>query len=239
MRKVEIERNERKKQENIIIDNQIQLKELENFYVSGTIDNLPQIIEEKKEKLVNEMEEYVNKHNTPIKWDDEGNPIKFKIEYNPIVIQQCFFKSINTIHSIIPDYNAEKLALIYDYYCYLIAEVNDKIGNYPSSLNSFCKLAGLTISQLRNIKNNSYDEKLRIVAEKIYDEIGDTNITMAQMGIVSEKSTIFKLKTQNEVIEKVQPNINVNITKTINEEEANNILDRIGKYGNLINKKGK
>src|SRR5574344_1296205 len=202
MRKVEIERNKRKEQENIIVDNQIQLKELENFYVSGTIDNLPKIIEEKKEKLVNEITEYTNKHNKPVKWDDEGNPIKFKMEYNPIVIQQYFFKSINTIHSIIPDYNAEKLALIYDYYCYLIAEVNDKIGNYPSSLNSFCKLSGLTISQLRNIKNNSYDEKLRIVAEKIYDEIGDTNITMAQMGIVSEKSTIFKLKTQNEIIEK-------------------------------------
>lgn len=237
MRKKEKQSMQYQKEQNKIEDNQLVITELEKFYVSNTVDNLNEIIENKKNTLVQELVTFAEEHTKPCKWDKDGCVLEQRVFTSPMVIQQYFFKSVNNIHSIIPEYNSEKLALIYDYYCWLIAEVNDKIGPYPSSLNSFCKLAGLTISQLKSIKNSSYDDKLRTVAEKIYDEIGDSNITMAQMGMVSEKSTIFKLKTQNEIVEKVQPNVNINITKQIDEDEADAILKRIGKYGNLVNKK--
>ena len=239
MRKVEKERQKKHEEMAIIESKNEELQQLKEFYVTNEISNLPQIIDERKNDLVDKLTNFAKEHTKPVKWDKDGIAIDYGVIFSPITIQQYFFKSVNPINSIIPDYNAEKLSLIYEYYCYLIAEINDKIGNFPSSINSFCKLAGITQFQLKNIKNNSPDLALRIVAEKIFDEIGDNNITLAQMGLASEKTTIFKMQTQNEIIEKVQPNVNVNINQTIGEEEIQIITDRINKYGNLINKKGK
>jgi hypothetical protein len=74
---------------------------------------------------------------------------------------------------------------------------------------------------------------MRNVVEKIYDEIGDINTTMAQMGKVSERMTMFKLKTQNEVVEKVTPNVNINLTEVV---DPGTISDRINSHRDLIEK---
>lgn len=239
MRKVEKERNEKYDELEIIAENESNINELKEFYVSNEITNLPEIIEERKEKLVNDLVEFARKRTVPCKWDKEGDPLEYEVKFSPITIQQYFFKSVNPINSVIPDYNVEKLSLIYEYYCYLIAEINDKIGDFPSSINSFCKLAGITQNQLKMIKNSSPDLSLRTVAEKIFDEIGDNNITLAQMGKASEKTTIFKMKTQNEIVEKVQPNVNVNINQTLGEDQIDMIYNRINEYGRLVSKKGR
>ena len=75
---------------------------------------------------------------------------------------------------------------------------------------------------------------MRVVAEKIYDQVGDDNLSMAQLGIVKDRSTIFKMKSQNEMVEKQQPNININITE---KPDMDRIAERIGKYKNFANKK--
>ena len=130
-------------------------------------------------------------------------------------------------------YNAEKLGLVFDYYMYLISEVNDKIGNYPSSLTSFCKLAGITLNTLRSYRSSD-DLNMRIIAEKIYDQVGDENITMSQMGITKERSTMFKLRSQNEITEAQRPTVSINFNEQINTEQ---IEDRIKKYQSLAAKK--
>lgn len=211
-----------------------EIRELEQFYTTNKVDNLIEKIEEKKQEVVQEMIEYAEKHLKPCKWDKEGEPIAWKINSNPLVINQYFFKPIVSIGSIEPEYNAEKLAMVFDYYCYLVSEVNDKIGNFPSSLTSFCKLAGITSSCLKKYKNSS-DMNMRIIAEKIYDQIGDTNITMSQLGMVSERSTIFKMKSQNEIFEKEQPKVHINIVDTPDLEQ---IQGRIEKYKMFASKKG-
>lgn len=210
-----------------------ELRNLEQFYVNGTVDNMELTLEEHKEKIVGEMIEYADNHKVPCKWNREGEPIAFKIDINPLVVNNYFFKPIIGIGSIEPEYNAEKLAMVFDYYCYLVTEVNDKIGNYPSSLTSFCKLAGITLTCLRKYKNSS-DLNMRIIAEKIYDQIGDTNITMSQLGMVNERSTIFKMKSQNEIVEKEQPKININIVEKPDMEQ---ISMRLNKYKEFSNKK--
>ena len=125
--------------------------------------------------------------------------------------------------------------MVFDYYCDILAEVNDKIGNFPSSLTSFCKLASITLSTLRSYKNSS-DLNMRIIVEKIYDQIGDENITMSQMGIVSERSTIFKMKSQNEIVEKQQPTVHISITE---KPDYEHIEERLKKYKQFANKKEK
>ena len=215
--------------------NQNKLRDLEQMYVENKIDTMFQRIEEKKEELVQDMIKYAEEHTKPIKWNKDGIPIGEKVEINPLVINNYFFKSIVPITSQEPEYNAEKLGMVFDYYCEILAEINDKIGNFPSSLTSFCKLAGITLATLRNYRNSS-DYSLRVVAEKIYDQIGDENITMSQMGVVRERSTIFKMKAQNEIVEKEQPKVSINITEKPNMER---IAERINKYKDFARKNGK
>ena len=220
------------------LENEIKIREdirdLEQFYTTNKVDNMLEKIEEKKQEIVKEMVEYAQNHKKPCKWDKDGDPVAYKVDANPLVINQYFFKPIVSIGSIEPEYNAEKLAMVFDYYCYLVAEVNDKIGNFPSSLTSFCKLAGITSACLKKYKNSS-DMNMRIIAEKIYDQIGDTNITMSQLGIVSERSTIFKMKSQNEIFEKEQPKVHVNIVEMPDLEQIQN---RMEKYKIFAGKKG-
>lgn len=214
-------------------NNQNELRKLEQFYVTGKVDTMMNEIEENKKRLVEEMIAYKERNMKPVKWNDEGDPIAFQVNINPLVITNYFFKSITPISSQEPQYNAEKLGMVFDYYCDIITKVNEVIGNYPSSLTSFCKLAGITLNTLRGYKNSN-DLNMRIIAEKIYDQIGDENVTMSQMGMVRERSTIFKMKSQNELVEKQQPNVNINITE---KPDMERIEARINKYKVFATKK--
>lgn len=216
-------------------DNQNRLRDLEQFYNEGKIDDLFANIEQKKQELVEDMIKYANEHTKACKWDKDGKELAFEVKINPLVISNYFFKSIVPIGSQEPIYNAEKLSMVFDYYCQILADVNDKIGNFPTSLTLFCKFAGITLNTLRQYKN-SQDYNMRVIVEKIYDQIGDENITMSQMGIVREKSTIFKMKSQNEMVEKAQPNVNISVKAV--DVDLNRINERINKYKQFTNKKG-
>jgi len=216
-------------------ENQNNLRDLEQFYNEGKIDTLFANIEKEKQKLVEDMISYANEHTQACKWDKEGNELAFEVKINPLVVSNYFFKSIVPIGSQEPIYNAEKLSMVFDYYCQILAEVNDKIGNFPSSLTLFCRFAGITLNTLRQYKN-SQDYSMRVVAEKIYDQIGDENLTMSQMGMVREKTTLFKMKSQNEMVEKVNPNVNISV-KAI-DVDLDKMNERISKYIKYTNKKG-
>ena len=216
--------------------NQNNLRELEQFYVEGKVDDMLTTIQERKKQLVDDMIKYANEHLEAVKWDKDGCVLAREVKINPLVITNYFFKPIIPITSQEPIYNAEKLGMVFDYYCELLAEVNDKIGNFPSSLTLFCRFSGITLNTLRRYKNSD-DYSMRVVAEKIYDQIGDENITMSQMGVVRERSTIFKMKSQNEITEKVQPNVNISV-KTV-DIDLDRINERLANYSNFAKKKGK
>ena len=216
-------------------ENQNNLRELEQFYVEGKVDGMLEAVQQKKEELVNDMIIYAEKHTKPVKWNKDGIPIGEKVEINPLIINNYFFKSIVPIGCQEPIYNAEKLSMVFDYYCDILAEVNDKIGYYPSSLTSFCKLAGITFNTLRTYKNSD-DLNMRIIVDKIYDQIGDENVTMSQIGAVKERSTLFKLRSQNELVEKAQPQVKVNVNAEIDMTRIN---ERLEKYKRFASKKDK
>ena len=209
----------------------MELRELENFYVKGTVEDVNQKIEELKEQKVNEIIKYAKDHEKEI-FNKDGDVVGHRVEYNPLVVSNVFFKSICPLSNAMPKYNAEKLGMVYDYYTYLVTEVNEKIGNYPSSLANFCKLAGITTRELAGYKRSS-DYDMRVVVEKIYDDIGNDNITMSQMGRAKETSTLFKLKTQNEIVEKTNPNINISYKEIIDTTKLNTNLE---KYKKLLEK---
>ena len=215
--------------------NQNELRKLEQDFVDNKVANMESYIEKRKEEIVTELKKFAENRTRPVKWDRDGNPVDYAVKMNPLVINNYFFKSICPLNSLEPMYNAEKLALVFEYYMYIIAEINDILGEYPSSLTSFCKLAGITLNTLRSYRT-SEDYNMRIIAEKIYDQIGDENITMGQLGMVNERSTLFKLRSQNEITEAQRPNVTINLTDKIDKKS---IEDKIGKYKNLIAKKNR
>lgn len=221
--------------QNMVIrkQNQNELRSLEQNFVDSKIEEMQSYIDKRKEEIVGELTKFANDRTVPCKWDKDGNPIEYTVRIKPVVINNYFFKSICPIGSVEPMYNAEKLSLVFDYYMYLISEINDKLGDYPSSLTSFCKLAGITMNTLRQYRVGE-DFNMRIIADKIYDQIGDENITMSQMGITKERSTMFKLRSQNELTEAERPNVNINITEKIDNKA---IEDRISKYSKFLDKK--
>ena len=88
---------------------QNDLREFEQMYIENKIDNMFENIEQKKEELVADMIQYAEEHKKPVKWNKDGIPIGEKIEINPLVINNYFFKSIVPITSQEPLYNGEKL----------------------------------------------------------------------------------------------------------------------------------
>lgn len=206
----------------------INTRDLENFFVNGTVNDIMSKLDIIKEEKVNEMIEYATKHQKPI-YDKDGEIQEYIVNVNPIVVSNSFFKSLSPLGSKVPIYNAEKLALIYDYYLYLLTEVNDKIGDFPASLATFCKLAGISMQDLREYRRSA-DLDMRNIVEKIYDEIGENNLSMAQLGIVKGTPTQFKLKTQNEMVEKSVPNVNITFKETINTDRINENLSKYKEY---------
>lgn len=188
----------KKQIENRIIkkENKEQLRELEKMYVDSTIDNLDRIVAERKDELVKKINQfYVDTDNKP------------EVR-SPYVIGTYFFKSINPMSCHEPKYSAEKLGIVWDLYEEILEQVNIHVGRMMPNLSSFCKFAGITLTTFKGYKN-SPDEGLRILVEKINDACFDTQVTMAQEGFVKERSTIYRMKSEQERIEKETPAIHI------------------------------
>lgn len=174
---------------------------------------------------------YANNHLKNVYF--KGEIIDTYIEVNPNIITNMFFKPIVPLTTQMI-YNGEQLSMLYDYYNDLILKINDKLGAFPSSLSLFCRFIGLTTDEFKKLRDNS-DEITQLVTKKIIDDIDESNLAMAQAGNLKERTTLFRLKAQNELVEKVAPKVNVNVKTNLDDERIKgNILD----YKEFLGKKG-
>ena len=219
------------KEENnyIMMENKNQVRELQNFYVNGQIDNLPTIVEAKKKEIVDKLTEFQENYVKTIS-DKYGNPIKI---VNPYLVSTYFFKTINPISSKIPKYNAEKLSIVWDLYMYLVEQVNMEITPFQPTLSHFAKFAGISLTTIANYKTCG-DEDMMILCEKIYDECFNGNMSLAQTGNLSEKSTISRMKIENQVVEQPKPNVNVTVSTKVDLNEINKRLEEIKKFNKKV-----
>lgn len=200
----------------IRMENKRDLRALEEMYVSGTLDNLDDIIAKRKEELTGQLTEYYEKL-------DEKPNLR-----NPYIINLYFFKSINPMPNLEPKYNAEKLGLVWELYNHILCQVNMEIGEMLPSLSNFCRFAGITLSTFKGYKG-SPDESLRTIVEKIDDACFDTQVTMSQYGAVKERSTIFRMKAEQERVEKETPAIHIH-NDAVDLSEITNRLKEIKTY---------
>ena len=152
------------------------------------------------------------------------------VEFSPIAVNETFFKNLQKPKEWVFIYSSEELEEFYEAYREIVLEINEDLGVFPTSLSSFCKLIGITIETLRGYRDTK-DVNLKRVIDTIYEEIGDDNLFVAQLGGASEKSTLFRLKSQNEMQEKKSPNVNVSIKALVNNAKYD---AKIEKYKDLI-----
>ena len=216
----------------IMMENKNEIVNLENFYVNAQInDLLPKIVEERKKEVVNQLTEFQDKY-IEKKYDRYGNEEKI---VNPYLISTYFFKSINPLSNTEPIYSSEKLAIVWDIYMYLIEQVNMNIAPFQPTLTHFAKFAGISLTTLKNYRNMG-DSQMNILIDKIYDETLDSNLTLAQNKKLVAKSTEFRLKVENEVVEKAQPKVNVNVSAKLDLNKINSRLSEITNFNKKLNK---
>lgn len=209
--------------ENKRIENKQEVRMIEQGYVDNVINTLDAAIEERKKDFIERLKKYSEDHSIE-KEDKDGNKYSEK-NLNPILIQKYFFQSINPLVNKEPKYSAEKLGIVWQLYEEMIMQINDKIGVKIPNLSEFCAFAGIRLSTFKQYKQ-SIDEDMRVVADKIEDECFDSNVTLAQMGMIRERSTVYRMKSEQEKIEKEQPIFHVH-TEKVDITQINNRVTQL------------
>lgn len=212
-----------------IIENKNQLIDLENFYVNGKLDNLEELCELKKKELVTKLQEY-DQLMTVEDYNSSGELVgTHRKPFNPYLISTYFFKSVNPLSNIEPEYSSEKLSIIWNLYMYLIEQVNINIGVIQPTISHFCKFAGISVNKFKQLKNNGSFE-MQTLINKICDETFDSNVFLAQNKLLSNRSTELRVKVENEVQEKPQVHVNVNVKEEVNFDQIASRLNEISKF---------
>lgn len=186
-------------------------------------------LEKIRDKRIEEIKQYGASH-TKTKYDKYGNGTDY-IDSNPIVITEKFFKKIDPKMQGLMLYTPEQMQDFYELYRELILATNEYAGIFPTSLTTFCKLIGITIDTLKQYRETSTSVEMKKIIDTIFDEINDDNLFLSQLGQTNEKSTIFKLKAQNELTEKKSPNVNVSIKGVIEQAKYD---EKLEKYSKLL-----
>lgn len=212
-----------------------ELQTLEKMFVENKIDNLEDLVSQKMAEFQLNMTKIEMKAIT-IKKDEDGNEIEvFDKKYrNPVVLNEYLLKSINPYKNITPEYTAESLNAVFELYCTIIAETNAKLGTLAPSISSFCKFAGISSTIFKSYKS-SPDDDLRNLIDIIEDYCYDTNVAMSQSGFIKERSTVYRMKSEQEKMEKEQQKVIIN-TKSVNIGEVQEKIKRIQELKKYNNK---
>ena len=185
-------------------------------------------LEKVKKERIKWIKEYGEKC-LKTKYDKYGNGTSY-YDTNPIVISEKAFGKVDKDTKGVLLYTKEQLEEYYELYRELVLAVNEYAGVFPTSLTTFCKLIGVTIDVLKQYRETA-DIEMKKLIDTIYDEINDDNLFLSQLGQANEKSTIFKLKSQNELTEKKQPNVNISLKGVMNQAKYDKTLE---KYNHLL-----
>jgi hypothetical protein len=148
---------------------------------------------------------------------------------NPYLVSLFFFKTINPLTSVEPEYSPEKLSIVWDLYMYLIEQVNLNICVMQPTISQFCKFAGISVNTFKNYKTVGTAE-MQILANKISDATFDSNILLAQNSILKDRSTMMRVKVENEVQEKPQVRVNVNVNEEVDLGQIASRLQEISSF---------
>lgn len=213
------------------IANKNEVRRLEDEYINNILDNLEKAIEIKREEIEGKLIEYSETHKV-MKYTKDG--VGYEVpNVNPLVIQKYFFKSIVPMMNKEPKYSAEKLGIVWGLYEEMVEKINTEIGIIVPNLSDFCNFAGIRLSTFKEYRQSA-DEDMRVVTEKIEDSCFNSNTTLAQLGYVKERSTVYRMKSEQERVEKEMPSIHIH-GEGIDLEQINKRLAQIESFDDKKN----
>lgn len=218
--------------QSIMLKNKKELRELEKNYVEEVLGDINKAIESKRKEIESKLIEYSETHKVKKRTKDG---VEYEVaNVNPIVIQKYFFKSISPMMNIEPTYNAEKLGIVWDLYEEMIEKISTNIGVIAPSLSGFCSFAGIRVSTFKDYRK-SVDIDMRVVSEKIEDSCFDSNTTLAQFGYIKERTTVYRMKSEQERVEKEMPTVHIHNNNGVDLEQINKRLAQLGNFADKKN----
>lgn len=212
-----------------------ELATLEKMFVENKIDNIDELIKEKMEQFKKDMALTLIKAEESYVDSDGNERTRFNVRYkNPLVLNNLFLKSINPYKNIQPEYTAETLNMVFDLYCEILSEVNIQIGTLAPSISSFCKFAGISTPTFKGYKS-SPEVEMRTLIDVIEDYCYDTSVAMSQTEFIKERTTIYRMKSEQERMEKEQQKVIIN-AKSVNIGEVKDKIKRIQELRKYNNK---
>ncbi len=208
-----------------------QIKTLEKFYVNAQLDNLEEIVQQEKDTIINRIVEFKDKCLT--KFDEEtGDIIQNGVKMTPFVISNYFFRSINNLQNIEPQYSGEHLSILWNLYLYMVEQVNLNLCEFTPNISHFCKFIGITTNGLKKMLKSS-DEGIKTVVQKIYDVCYDEQMTMSELGKYNARATTFRMKSEMNIVEKETPQTVINI-QSLDLDSINKRLNEMSKFDSNV-----
>lgn len=186
------------------LENKNKLIELETQYVDYTMDNLQEICEQRKNELVQKLEEF-KKQKGKIKGSEH------------FAVSEYFFKPFTTIGSS-PKYNFEKLTIAFGLYKELVDKINNELYRFYPTLSHFCHFLGIPVSNWRRTYCGSSDIRIVEFASYVEDWIFDSNMRLSEGHEIDNVTSIFRSKVELNKVEQNAPSTVV-IADTASIEE--------------------
>lgn len=204
--------------------------EIGRYNEEKRIENKQEMIKIEKEYSIEKVEEKLLERRKEL--EGKLKEIAERENVNPILIERYFFQSINPLVNVEPEYSSEKVGIMWQIYEEMVARINE-YAMYIPTISSFCNFIGIRVSTLKKWKCSA-DENMRIVVEKIEDSCYNANVMMSQVGALKERTTVYRMKSEQERIEKETPEIHVHNEVGL---DLNAISKRINEIKELENKK--
>lgn len=173
-------------------ENKQELVKAETQLVDYTIDNLLMDVEQKRNDICMQIEDFIERYLTIDSYGNEKLDVKGS---KSLVISEYFFKPLVPSMGVEPKYNAEKMAIVFDIYRELVSRINTEICKFVPNKTHYCRFAGITTTTYNSYLKSS-DERLQNVMMMIDDYMIDANLTASQNKEVDNVTTIFRAKVE-------------------------------------------
>lgn len=171
------------------------LRQMQQEYVDMTVEDFTEHIEEKMQDIQMKVMEYAQ--NKP---EIQGKGM------DAYVVNRLFFGSLTPLSSKEPKYNAEKLAIVFDFYEQVVTTINAKVCRLVPSKSNFCRFAGITTATYNGYKL-SEDPDMQVVISKIDDMLVDAHLTLAQERTLDAVTTKYRMNVEMDRRENYNPQV--------------------------------
>lgn len=172
-----------------------EVRAMEQGLVDKTVEDFAKEIESKKEEITEKIVEY-----------SRGKMALASEDMEEYVINRLFFSSLSPLSSKEPKYNAEKLAIVFDFYEHAVAEINAHICRLMPSKTSFCRFAGITTATYNGYKL-SEDPDMQVIMGKIDDMLMEVHLTMAEEKKTDATAMKYRMNVEMDKRENYNPQV--------------------------------